>query len=1230
MDGADLPNVEFKLRGVGGGETGEVVSDFGKGGEGMVKVTGREVGDQVLEMWVGGEMVEGKRVVVKGPELKWGGEGSGGAMVGQKKELFIDLVGEEGEGEGELLKRREHLSVVVRGPGGEEVAVEVGKAEGGGLGLGFVPEVVGGHEVRVLYKGVEIGKKEVNAYTLEWGSGMEAEGNRATVGVLSEFELGVVGGNGRVGGEEVEVVLVGEGGKEVKCQDMGEGEGGKRKYGYVPREAGEFQLEVRVKGEKVGGVGVEVMELEAEWGGDGLEGGVVGERGEFEVSFFDGDGEMVKVAEAPVVRVMWMGEEGEREEVEVEMEMGEEESVGVGYVPKKMGKHLVEVVVGDMVVKSKVVPVFDVLFRFGEGWERDEEGRAVLVVDVPKVVGVQVLGGVERGKVQVGLRNVATGEDIVCEWTEEGEWEGKGEGWRGCVLCGTALGVHELLVMYEESVIGKGGRGGENKREKEVMVKKLFLESWGGGLKVGVCGRPTHFFSIFREKEGGMVVETKGRFVPKVEYKEGGVVGGVTVREGEGENGEAKEGVNKVEYTPGKVGRVVVGQWYRTWEERKDEATIFGMDLVGLGDGGAMVGVASGFEVGLWDNEEGRGVGGLPEGVEVVWMSEGGEAMDCVREGEGGEGRTKCSFVPKEAGGHVVEVRVGGEVLCREEVKVRGVKVEVGGFGAETGVVGVEGGLFVRFRDGESGELVDVPEGVEVEVEGNGGEMLEVMERGEKEGGKGFGYVPKEVGKTKMRVKVGGKEVFAQDLDVYKFVIGKQEGGDVLVNEPNSLSVEVLGEGGKKVPLKDLEEVTGRVLKKGGDEGENKGKCEIVGDEEMSFSVEEIGENDVCVYYKGVKVGGAEVRGIGPTASGEGLEVAFLGFPATFVVQYPEVEGGEKKKKKSSGSKVKKGGSKLKKEKKEKGPKREKKEKKGGAAIDLSRIRSVVTVDGAPVEVEAVKVGDRAIEYSYVATTPGEVKVDISNNGSTFFSNQFGVVVPDWVVSGSGSKFAKCDMENYFHVAATDPRNGNNLLGSNGKERVRCRVKPPGEGELGVRCQFHPKRGMGGVFTPKLAGEHRVQILSKEEREGQKERVLYEFSVPTCRYDFDGDAMMGCCAKMEAKFSLEIFAEEGADPLPPDEIVTSIKYVESEGEVAELKEVKSDKDVMYSFTPMNPGEVEILVEHKGNVVYQGQLQVGLPRFFFDFFFFFLIFSMKKFNTEIIIIRTSFLFLFFLF
>ena len=1203
VDPADLPNVEFKLRGPGGDESGEVVSDLGKAGgkaEGLVKITGREIGDHVLEMWVDGELVDSKNVNVKGPELKWGGD-LGGSTVGQKSNFSVDLAGIEGEGEAELEKRREHLTVVVKGPDGVEVPVEVGKSAGGGLDVSYIPQQVGDHEVKVLYKGKEVESKTVPAYKLEWGGGVGPDGvNKATVGVLSEFELGVVGADGRVGGDDVEVVLVGENGKEIIAKDMGEGADGKRKYGYVPQEAGDFQLQVRVKGEKVGGVPVEVSDLEAEWGGDGLEGCLVGQKGEFDITFFDQDGEMVKVAEEPKVRVVWLGEGGEREEVDVDIEM-EDETVKVGYVPKKAGKHLIEVVVGDTVVKSKEVPVFDVKFKFGADWERDEDGRPLLVVDVPKTVGVEVSGGADEGdreKLGVLMRNVETGEEVEGRWTKDGEWEGKGDGLKGCELCGTSLGVHELLITYDGTVIGKAGGDG---KDSEVRVKGLHLESWGPGLKAAVVGRPATFYSIFREKEGGKPVDVHGRFSTKIAYKNGGDSLEGAITEGEGEEGP-REACNKVVYTPTKAGKVDVGQWYRTWEERVDEARVFGVNLTGLDGGPGVVGVARGFEVGVWDSEDGKGLG-LPEGVEVVWREVGGDSQDCSRHGEGEDGRTKCSFTPETAGTHVVEVRMGGEVLASEEVKVRGITVEVGGFGSEGGVVGVEGDFWVRFRDGETGELVDMPEGVEVEVEGRAG-SLGVTDRGVEEGGKGYSYTPNEAGKTNVKVKVKGNEVFSKDIDVYQFVVGRKDGGDVLVNDPNNLSVEVLGEGGKKVPLSELgDDIRGLVTK----DGQESGSCGVSGNDQMTFSVNEQGEQKVAVCYKGKEVGAVDVRGVGPSASGEGLEVAFLGFPAKFVVEFPEPEGEKKKKSKIKKEKKKEksftSSGKSKKEKKEKGSKKEKKKSparspSGEKDFDMSRIKATVTIDGKPVEVEGVKIGDRAMEYTYVATTPGEVSVNIEDNGKNFFSNNFGVVKPDWVVSGSGSKFAKCDMENYFHVSATDPRNGNNLLGSAGDERVKCRVKPPSGDDLPVRCQFHPKRGMGGVFTPNMAGEHTVQVMANDKsRDGAegKERVLHEFKVPTCRYDFDGDAMMGCCAKMEAKFTLEIFNQENAPPLPPDEIVTTIKYVEGEGEVTNLVEQKTAKDVTYSFTPMNRGELEILVEHKGNVVYQGQLQVGLPR-----------------------------------
>jgi len=252
-------------------------------------------------------------------------------------------------------------------------------------------------------------------------------------------------------------------------------------------------------------------------------------------------------------------------------------------------------------------------------------------------------------------------------------------------------------------------------------------------------------------------------------------------------------------------------------------------------------------------------------------------------------------------------------------------------------------------------------------------------------------------------------------------------------------------------------------------------------------------------------------------------------------------------------------------------------------------------IDGKPVEVQAKRIGDRAVEFSYTPFTDGEVTLDIKDNGKTFFNNKFPVMQPMWAVSGSGAKFAKCDMENYFHVAATDPKSGNNLLSS---ENVRCRVIGPDNTDVGARCQFHPKRGMGGVYTPKMAGPHKIQILAREGDEMGDGKVLHEFTVPSYRYDFDGDAMMGCCAKMEARFRLEIYGKEGDPPLPPDDLKTSIKYV-GEGEIQNFKETLTQSDASYAFTPMNKGEVEVLVEHRGNVVYQGQLQVGLPRFRFE-------------------------------
>ena len=1236
MDPSDpsSPKVEFKLR----APSGEVIdcnSILGDGEEGTVAFTGREIGDHVLEMLVDGEVVDSKSVDVRAPEVKLG-DGSDSGMVGQKSQFSVGFAKKEGD-EG----RAEHLTVMVKGPGGEEVEVEAEVVDGE-LEVGFVPQMVGPYEVKVLYRGVEVEKKEMNVYKLDWSSGSgDGDINRATVGVSSDFELGV---DGVKEGDDVEVVLVGEGGAEMAyCKMVGEGEGGRKKYEYVPTEAGDFHLEVRVNGKPVGGQDrarpVEVTDLEAEWGGPGLEAAVAGERAEFGVSFFDGDCEMVKPAFPPVVKVLWVGEGGEKEEVEVDVIANEDGSVSVGYVPKKEGAHIVELRLGKeegaegwkdggKLLKSKTVPVFDVMFDFGDDWERDEEGRAVLVVDVPKVVGVKVIGGgskEEREKVGVVLRNVETQEDECCEW-ERKILEG---GWRDCILCGRALGVHELVVVYDGDKIGSGGKGvnGE-KREKEVMVKRQFLESFGKGLKVGVCGKPTHFFSIFREKEGGAAVCTEGRFQPKLAYKQGGDAVAVAVSEGAGkaQNGDDEEkAVNKVDYTPEKPGRVIAKQWYRTWEEREDEVRVFGVDIVGLGgaEGSVVMGVSSGFEVGVWDTEDGKGAGGWPEGVEVIYR-EGKDGKEVNKEGEGGDGRTKCAFTPLYPGEHTVEIRVDGEVLLAEPVKVRGLSFEVIGFGAEAGVVGLEGNFWVRCRDGETGEIVPIPEGLEVEVDGRSG-PLDVMEKGEAKdgegvGGRGFSYVPADVGKTQVRVKMAGEEVFKNEFDVIKFSVGEAgkgkgsegedrkvgfgtvaDGGVVLVNDLNALMVEAVGageggEGEQKLSLKDLD-VKGVVV---GKEGQSTGTCKVSGGDAMSYTVQEIGNNQVEVHYKGQKVCTVGVQAVGPVASGQGLETAFLGFPAKFVVEFPETEEKKKKKKGSNRPKKARSGTKLKEKDRKPSTKSKLKGKKGGE-IDISRIQPDLEIDGVPVEVTAKRIGDRAVEFTYIPTTQGTLSLDITDNGKSFFSNKFPVALPLWTVSGSGAKFAKCDMENYFHVSATDPKTGDNLLGMNGSENVKCGMVGPDGQEVGVRCQFHPKRGMGGVYTPKVAGEHRVQIMSKDgEGEGDlgDGRVLHEFKVPAYRYDFDGDAMMGCCAKMEAKFRLEIYAEEGAPPLPPDGIKTTIKYVDSEGEVANLKEVRTNSDVSYSFTPMNKGEVEILVEHNGNVVYQGQLQVGLPRFFF--------------------------------
>ena len=93
--------------------------------------------------------------------------------------------------------------------------------------------------------------------------------------------------------------------------------------------------------------------------------------------------------------------------------------------------------------------------------------------------------------------------------------------------------------------------------------------------------------------------------------------------------------------------------------------------------------------------------------------------------------------------------------------------------------------------------------------------------------------------------------------------------------------------------------------------------------------------------------------------------------------------------------------------------------------------------------------------------------------------------------------------------------------------------------------------------------------------------------------------MMGCCCKMPAYFKLEIYAQEGAPPIPPNDIVTVVKYAATDIEIPTTITRSSSNEIRYDFTPTSPGDLLITVEHKGELVYSGKMKVSIPRFTFQ-------------------------------
>ena len=875
----------------------------------------------------------------------------------------------------------EDLEVIMTGKGGEEIVCKPLVGEDGVMKYGGIPTEEGDYEVTVRFRGADIGTKplKVEALKAEWeGSGLE----EAVVGEKGEIDVSFfdVDGEQLEVDEEVKVKVwyVGENGEKEEVEVEMERDGDEVLASYVPKKEGKYLVELVVGEKTLKTQEVETMkakELEAKWEGEGLEKAVVGEKGEIDVSLFDENGEKVKAGEDVKVKVWHVGENGEKEEVEVEMER-DGDNIKASYVPEKEGKYLVELTAGDKVLKSQELEGEKPKVKELEAkWEG--RGLEKAVVGEPGEVDVSFFD--ENGE------KVKAGEDVKVKVWYVGENGEKEE-----VEVEMEMDGDQLKAKYVPEKEGKylveltAGDKVLKSQEVEGKAKELEAKWEGEGLEKAVVGEKGEIDVSLFDENGEKVKAGEDVKVKVWHVGESGEKEEVEVEmERDGDNIKAsyvpeKEGKYLVELTSGD--KVLKSQ---ELEGEKPKAKELEAKWEGRGLEKAVVGKPGEVDVSLFD-ENGEKVkadeGDL--GVKVWCVGENGEKEEVRVEMEMDGDQLKAKYVPEKEGKYLVELTAGDKVLKSQEVEAKkkkkkkkgkkeggmnvtgkevegkkkkkpastkNISVEVGGFDGGKEVVGVDAGFFVRFRDEDTGELVDAPEGFEVEVEGADGEMLEVRELGEgedndddDEGGQQFRYTPKEVGKLNVRVKVKDQEVFAKELDIYKIDLGDEDGGDVEVGDAkdNELPMEVTGwVDGKvqKVPITALGGwVEGRVT---GERGTKAGECGFVQDGEgedpkMKFSVQEPGESEVGVFWKNGKVGGVRVRGVKPVAKGEGLKGAQVGVPATFVVEFSDEDG---KKKKKKGAKLK-----------------EMVKKKKG--VNMEGIEPVVMIDGEPVKVTAKKV----------------------------------------------------------------------------------------------------------------------------------------------------------------------------------------------------------------------------------------------------------------------------------
>lgn len=227
------------------------------------KFTATSSGPHVLEIYVDGRLLQSQKINVSDPYLDCSGPGLVCGSVGAESSFNVFL--REGEG-GRVLPSSEHFNVHITDSQGHAVPAKLVANADGSTRVAYTPQTPGNHKVSLSYRGKPLKEYKVPVYHLDF---VDFDGaDKATVGVLSHFSLGVRGEEGYVYPDDLHVILRGPSG-EVVC-DSRQVKNGFTEFSYIPTVVGEHKLEVCVGGVVLREAPVTVRDLNISWDGDGL------------------------------------------------------------------------------------------------------------------------------------------------------------------------------------------------------------------------------------------------------------------------------------------------------------------------------------------------------------------------------------------------------------------------------------------------------------------------------------------------------------------------------------------------------------------------------------------------------------------------------------------------------------------------------------------------------------------------------------------------------------------------------------------------------------------------------------------------------------------------------------------------------------------------------------------------------------------------------------------------